>query len=108
MDKHYAYLGGVAAVFALIGLFLNYFMPMDVGTNLMYGSYIGTALFIMGFILVGYGFASWRWPIWLGSILVMIAFIAATNTFVLWFIFAAGLGAITYASRRPEIHHMTK
>jgi hypothetical protein len=108
MEKHYAYLGGVAAVLAVIGLVTNYFMLTYLSMNQMYGSYVGAALFIIGFILIGYGVTAWKWPIWLGSILVMIALIAATNALVLWFVFAVALGAITYSSRRPEIHGMTK
>jgi len=48
-----------------------------------------------------------RLPLWLGSVLVMIALIAVTNALVLWFVLAVGLGAITYAYRRPEIHHVS-
>jgi hypothetical protein len=102
MDRHYAYLGAIAAVFAIIGLIVRYLMPA--GFTMGYDVYVGAALFIIGFLILGYGFTSWRWPVWLGSILVMIAFIASTNALVLWFVLALGLGAITYAYRRTEIH----
>ncbi len=106
MERHYAYVGAIAAVLAFIGLVIRYYTPMYLDQT--YDLYAGAALFIIGFIIVGYGLTAWRWPVWLGSILVMIAFIAATDTFVLWFIFALGLGAVAYAYNRTEIHHIAK
>ncbi len=101
MERHYAYLGSIAVVLAIIGLMADYLMP-----TYMYGSYASVGLFIIGFIIMGYGLKAWKWPVWIGSILVMIAFIATGNALVLWFIFAAGLGLITYSYRQKSEMHM--
>jgi len=101
MDSRYAYLGIITAGFAFIGLLARYFLPI----HGPYQSLMVAGLFIVGSVLFGYGYGDgWKWPAWLGSILVMLAFILLGNVPVLWFVFAAGLGAITYAYQRP-IHH---
>ncbi len=96
MESRYAYVGAIAAVLAFVGLLARYFMPL----HEPYQSAATIGLFIIGFIVLGYGYGDgWKWPVWLGSILVMIAFILLANLSVLWFILAIGLGAISYAWR---------
>jgi len=97
MDSRYAYLGGITAVLAFIGLLVRYLMPI----HEPYQSAIVVGLFIIGFIVFGYGYGDgWKWPVWLGSVLVMIAFILLANVSVLWFVLALGLGGISYAYQR--------
>jgi uncharacterized protein YqgC (DUF456 family) len=94
MDSRYAYLGVITTVLAFIGLLSEYFMPV----HEPYQSAAIIGLFIIGFIVFGYGYGDgWKWPVWLGSILVMIAFILLGNISVLWFVLAIGLGAISYS-----------
>ena len=94
MDSRYAYLGGITAILAFLGLLARYFMPL----HEPYQSAAIIGLFIVGFIVFGYGYGDgWKWPVWLGSILVMIAFILLANTPVLWFILAIGLGTLSYS-----------
>ena len=97
MDSRYAYLGVITAVLALIGLLTRYFMPL----HEPYQSIAIFGLFIIGFIAFGYGYSDgWKWPVWLGSVLVMIALILLANVSVLWLVFALGLGTISYAYGR--------
>jgi hypothetical protein len=97
MDSRYAFLGTMTAVLAFVGLLTRYFVHMQVP----YQSVIVAAFFLVGAILFGYGYGEgWKWPTWLGSILVLIAFILLANASVLWFVLAVGLGAISYASQR--------
>jgi uncharacterized protein (DUF983 family) len=101
MDSQYAYLGVITAVLAFIGLLARYLMPL----HEPYQSAAIFALFIIGFIVFGYGYGDgWKWPVWLGSILVMIAFILLANVPVLWFVLAIGLGTISYALQGKAIH----
>jgi hypothetical protein len=94
MNSRYEYLGVITAVLAFIGLLSRYFMPL----HEPYQSAIIAGLFIVGFVAFGYGYGDgWKWPVWLGSVLVMIAFILLGNISVLWFVLAAGLGAISYS-----------
>lgn len=103
MDSRYAYLGAITALFAFIGLLARYFMPI----HEPYQSAIVIGLFIIGFIVFGYGYGDgWKWPVWLGSILVMIAFILLANLPVLWFVLAIGLGTISYGYERQT--HRTR
>ncbi len=99
MDSRYAYLGIIAAALAAVGLVSKYYMPLKEP----YGSsFIAAALLIIGFVLFGYGFNAWKWPVWLGSILVMVAFILVASIAVLWFVLAIGLGTISYALQRQR------
>lgn len=101
MDSRYAYLGAITAILAFIGLIMRYFMPL----HEPYQSISIIVLFIIGFIVFGYGYGDgWKWPVWLGSILVMAGFILLANLPILWFVFAIGLGTISYSSQRQTIH----
>jgi ABC-type multidrug transport system fused ATPase/permease subunit len=101
MDSRYEYLGVITAVLAFIGLLARYFMPLQEP----YQSATLIGLFIIGFIAFGYGYGDgWKWPVWLGSVLVMIAFILLANAPVLWFVFAVGLGTISYSLHSKTIH----
>jgi uncharacterized protein YqgC (DUF456 family) len=94
MDSRYADLGVITAVLSFLGLLATYFMPLHVA----YQQVATITLFIIGFIVFGYGYGQgWKWPVWLGSILVMIAFILLANVPVLWFVLAIGLGTISYS-----------
>jgi hypothetical protein len=94
MNSRYAYLGIITAVLAFLGLLARYFMPL----HEPYQSAAIIGLFLVGFVVFGYGYGDgWKWPVWLGSVLVMIAFILLANVTVLWFVLAVGLGAITYS-----------
>ena len=104
MDSRYAYLGIITAVLAFVGLLARYFMPI----HEPYQSAMVIGLFIIGFIVFGYGYGDgWKWPAWLGSILVMIAFILLANLPVLWFVLAVGLGIVSYGYERhtPRAAH---
>jgi hypothetical protein len=97
MDSRFGYLGLMTAVLAFIGLLAKYFMQI----HTPYQSIAEAGLFIVGAVLFGYGYGSgWKWPTWLGSVLVLIAFILLANILVLWFVLAVGLGAISYAYPR--------
>jgi len=94
MDSRYADLGVITAVVSFLGLLATYFMPIHVA----YQQVTMIGLFIIGFIVFGYGYGDrWKWPVWLGSVLVMIAFILLANVPVLWFVLAIGLGTISYS-----------
>ena len=103
MNSRYAYLGILTAVLSFIGLLAGYLMPL----HEPYQSAVIIGLFIIGFIVFGYGYGDgWKWPVWLGSTLVMIAFILLANVSVLWIILAIGLGTISYSWRAQS--HATR
>jgi hypothetical protein len=103
MNSKYTYLGVIAGVLAFIGLLFRYLMPVQEP----YQSAAMFGLFLIGFIVFGYGYGDgWKWPVWLGTIIVMIAFILLANATVLWFILAIGLGAIAYSlNAKPRSVH---
>ena len=102
MNSRYAYLGGITALLAFLGLLAGYLMPL----HEPYQSTAIIGLFIVGFVLFGYGYGDgWKWPAWLGSILVMVAFILLANVSVLWFILALGLGIISYSWHAQHTTH---
>jgi len=102
MNSRYAYLGVITAVLAFIGILSRYFMPL----HEPYQSVTIIGLLIVGFIFFGYGYGDgWKWPAWLGSVLVMIAFILLANVSLLWFILALGLGTISYSWHAQHTTH---
>ena len=101
MDSRYAYLGAITAVLAFVGLIARYFMPL----HEPFQSISIIALFIIGFVVFGYGYGDgWKWPVWLGSVLVMLGFILLANLAILWFALAVGLGTISYSLHGRGIH----
>jgi len=94
MDAKYGYLGAITAVLAFLGLLSRYFMPFYEPYRLL----TVAGLFVIGFIVFGYGWGDgWKWPVWLGSVLVMLGFIFLANLSALWFMLAIGLGTISYS-----------
>jgi len=94
--SRYVYLGIIAAVLSIVGLLDRYFSLMPFREP--YGSdFVAAALLIVGFVLFGYGFKIWKWPVWLGAVLVMISFTLVAPATAIWFSLAAGLGTISYA-----------
>jgi hypothetical protein len=57
-------LATLAATYNLVGR--NLLVAMAFKTR--YDMHVGEALFIVGFLILGYDFTNWRWPVWLGSI----------------------------------------
>jgi len=50
-----------------------------------YLSGIVIAVFMLAFIMFGYGYVGWRWRDWLSSLLMVIAILALVNALAFWF-----------------------
>jgi uncharacterized protein YqgC (DUF456 family) len=103
MDSRYARLGLITAILALVGLLARYFAPIHEA----YRTPIFLGFLLVGFIVFGYGYGDgWKWPVWLGTALVLIAFILLGNLSILWFVLALGLGTISYSwHAQTHTHH---